>query len=296
MEEAEWLTSNNPQEMLTCFQNTLGLKAQFPRPSDRKLRLFGVACCRRVWHLFGEPGRRAVEVAERHADDQATLTEVMTACKTAIDTAGWVDPSDAAGRRPYSAASRNMFLAVWPVSHPDILPRDTLAFIHNTVPGSANLLREILGNPFQPAIPIWELMSWRTPTVLALSQAAYEERVSRRCATCGGSGKIVVPDPPGVHTSFRANTIPCKYCKKGRIEDGALDNDRLAVLADALEEAGCQDEAILRHLRGQERCINLLLEKFSEKECELCHRTGWMPLRGHHVRGCHVLDTILGKE
>jgi hypothetical protein len=44
--------------------------------------------------------------------------------------------------------------------------------------------------------------------------------------------------------------------------------DRLAVLADALEEAGCADADILSHLRGP----------------------------GPHVRGCWVVDLLLGKE
>lgn len=54
--------------------------------------------------------------------------------------------------------------------------------------------------------------------------------------------------------------------------------DRMPILADAMEEAWCQDEAILRHCRGEEPV------------------KGWRPLRGPHVRGCHVLDLILGKE
>ena len=44
--------------------------------------------------------------------------------------------------------------------------------------------------------------------------------------------------------------------------------DRLPILADALEEAGCTDATILDHLRGP----------------------------GPHVRGCWVLDLLLGKE
>ncbi|HYV39293.1 MAG TPA: hypothetical protein VE988_26630 [Gemmataceae bacterium] len=44
--------------------------------------------------------------------------------------------------------------------------------------------------------------------------------------------------------------------------------DRLPVLADALEEAGCQDEDMLNH----------------------CRRPGV------HVKGCWVFDLVLGKE
>ena len=49
---------------------------------------------------------------------------------------------------------------------------------------------------------------------------------------------------------------------------GTLDPDRLAVLADALEDAGCSDAAILEHLRGP----------------------------GPHVRGFWPLDLVLGKQ
>jgi hypothetical protein len=44
--------------------------------------------------------------------------------------------------------------------------------------------------------------------------------------------------------------------------------DRLPILADALEEAGCTDAAILEHCRGP----------------------------GPHVRGCWVVDLLLGKS
>jgi hypothetical protein len=71
--------------------------------------------------------------------------------------------------------------------------------------------------------------AWRTPTVAGLATAAYEER-----------------------------TLPA----------GTLDPDRLAVLADALEETGCDNTDILSHLRGP----------------------------GPHVRGCWVVDLLLGKE
>jgi hypothetical protein len=49
------------------------------------------------------------------------------------------------------------------------------------------------------------------------------------------------------------------------LHSGHLDNARLAVLSDALEEAGC-DDAILSHLRSP----------------------------GPHVRGCWAVDLCLG--
>jgi hypothetical protein len=49
---------------------------------------------------------------------------------------------------------------------------------------------------------------------------------------------------------------------------GELDPVCLAILADALEEAGCTDPSILGHLRSP----------------------------GPHVRGCWALDLVLGKK
>jgi hypothetical protein len=103
----------------------------------------------------------------------------------------------------------------------------------------AALLPEIFGNPFRPLPPKrgkkkWEqmwrsLLAWNDGTVVRLAQAAYDE---------------------------------------GHLPEGTLDNNRLAVLADALEEAGCTSEDILGHLRGP----------------------------GPHVRGCWPVDLCLGKS
>ena len=71
--------------------------------------------------------------------------------------------------------------------------------------------------------------SWLTPAVILLAQAAYGHR-----------------DLPSGH----------------------LGPQRLAVLADALEDAGCADADLLGHLRGP----------------------------GHHVRGCWAVDLLLGKR
>jgi hypothetical protein len=90
------------------------------------------------------------------------------------------------------------------------------------------LLREVF-NPFLPAHIPSHWLSWNHGAVVRISQAAYDNRI-----------------------------LPA----------GTLDNARLAVLADALEEAGCNDEQILTHLRcGSE-----------------------------HYRGCWVIDLLLGKS
>lgn len=105
-----------------------------------------------------------------------------------------------------------------------------------------------------PACPV-------TPTVLALAQSAYDDRLS----------------------------------------DGLLDGDRLMVLADALEESGCTDAAILDHLRETTRrvycdgkrtnrgyCVGAL--------CPQCGGNGYRMEKVVHARGCHVLDAIMGRS
>src|SRR5262245_56335265 len=70
MTEAKWFESAEPQSMLECLK----VKA-----SDRKLRLFAVACGRRVWHLLTDMGKENLLCAERFADGNATPVELKSA-------------------------------------------------------------------------------------------------------------------------------------------------------------------------------------------------------------------------
>src|SRR5262245_9447743 len=74
MDEAGWQACEDPDQMLKL----LGKKY-----SPRKLRLFAVACCRTVWHMLGDTGHRAVEVAESFAEGQVNRQELDEAGEAA---------------------------------------------------------------------------------------------------------------------------------------------------------------------------------------------------------------------
>src|SRR5262245_12959799 len=77
MTEAEWLGCDDPARMILF----LG-----PRLSVRKLRLFGCACCRRLWHLLpDERSRAAIKAAERHADGDEDAGALLVARAGAHD-------------------------------------------------------------------------------------------------------------------------------------------------------------------------------------------------------------------
>jgi hypothetical protein len=85
-----------------------------------------------------------------------------------------------------------------------------------------------------------------------------------------------------------------------------LDPQRLAVLADALEEAGCIDEPLLRHCRGYERCARCGGTGQCASDwgyypppmvkCPDCAGGGWRKLGAPHVRGCWAVKLILGRN
>ncbi len=239
MTEAEWLACADPQPMLEHLRGKAG---------DRKLRLFACGCCRRIGGLLPMPF--VLDIAERFADGLTDEDELAAARRAAQR----VFP-----RPPNQDTSQVPRLTGWQVmaglsAHhalsPDAAPAtpeaaraaaaasgeqgraEGLSASDQRVVGEraaqADLLRDIFGNPWRPATVPASVLAWNGGTVRRLAEAAYAER---------------------------------------QMPAGTLNAARLAVLADALEDAGRAEEAILAHLRGP----------------------------GPHVRGCWAVDLLLGK-
>ncbi len=277
MTESEWLGSADPAAMLHCLevQSVRGhIDGIIGKVSDRKLRLFACAC-RRLTSLPWDGASSGWQYMEDHPEESVRNSDNPLAEVPALDHASLFLSDTALGHKLDAAQL-------------------------------ATLLRDIVGSPFRQAtvpheswrdprnkvIADWKLderpVVWPsqiTPTVLALAQQAYDER-GRECKRCcGWSAKA--PEPDRKHM--------CGECRgTGRIDDGTLNPQRLMVLSDALEEAGCTDQLIMRHLRGWEPCPNHTIA--DPRACDLCNDNGWIPLRGPHVRGCWSVDLILGKE
>jgi hypothetical protein len=150
MTEAEWLACANPDVMLDYLEKST---------SERKLRLYGCACCWRIVQLLtDERSRAALEIAQRFADGLASLEELAEAHQAAVATiwtcagtardiaqaAAWVsaphawDAADATGR----VSAKVLAVAA---DDPELLDIERSE--------QARLLREIIGNPFAAPSP-----------------------------------------------------------------------------------------------------------------------------------------------
>ncbi|HZU36203.1 MAG TPA: hypothetical protein VFA18_09855 [Gemmataceae bacterium] len=131
MTEADWASSDAPEAMLRSLLGVSStrerLRAWLPwpahraaqqrpqRPSERKLRLYGCACCRAIWELLrNEKSRQAVETSERYADGEADMEALNAAGAEAWLVADGLVPT--AAREIITVAGGGGFMVgkVWP--------------------------------------------------------------------------------------------------------------------------------------------------------------------------------------
>lgn len=178
MTESEWLDCDDPHAMLRFLEG---------RASDRKLRLFAVARCRRLWHLMREtPSRQAVLTAERFADGLATRQELEDAQEEAVDAGREGD-----GRGPVACCHLRPD-GSYPVEAAQYVAGEMIDVMDTRqelsdeewqaeLRAEAEVLKDIFGNTFRPNVidP-----AWLSPSVVALARTIYEERASTACPSC----------------------------------------------------------------------------------------------------------------
>jgi hypothetical protein len=257
MTEAEWLAWKHPQPMLRFLLGTNDPRVQdveaFPdcKGSGRKMRLFACACYHRIRRLLPNPlARVAVEVAEQVADGVVPAQELghFTAClRRSLDALeGRWRASRGAERRailPTHEALALGLVALW-----EEAPKAAYY-------ASSNAYLAFAGISHPGAVP--------SDPRFAFSQAAEEKSQADilRCIF----GHLFRP-PTIVPAVPVWNDGTARKLAQSIYEERAF--DRLPILADALEDAGCTDAAILEHCRGP----------------------------GPHVRGCWAVDLLLGKS
>jgi hypothetical protein len=205
MNEDEWLNGADVTELLTFLKG---------RCSDRKLRLFAVACCQRIWGLLQrEDAKELILTAERHADGLVSRN-AMRAARRVYD--GVVSPQGFVALTASSAArttveERATQAAILTAVHVGeaVVYADPNVVISGAAIASAcatliPMLRDILGNPFRPVTVDAAWLARNDGAVSRIAQAIYD--------------------------------------------DSAF--DQLPILADALEDSGCTDDVILAHLRS----------------------------------------------
>jgi hypothetical protein len=258
MTESEWQTCADPGPMLAFLRRGA---------SERKLRLFAVACSRRMVHLVtDDSGRRAITLAERFADrrvpeqDCAELRQHIQELK-----------EDRVVEREFFGT-----LLLYAVQG-GIAQAEGLL---NAVTRAAKHVAEVIGSDewhrvLQQASPRAPTAGgrvaeggWSPQRQREADKACREVNVRERHVQAALIREIFGNPfrPPAVDPAWlrwNDGTVP----RLARVIYDERSFETLPVLADALEDAGCTDVALLQHCRSG----------------------------AVHVRGCWAVDAILGK-
>ncbi|VTR93498.1 Uncharacterized protein OS=Sorangium cellulosum (strain So ce56) GN=sce5710 PE=4 SV=1 [Gemmata massiliana] len=240
MKKAEWPTCQKPKDMLYAL-----LKA---KRSGRKFRLFACACCRSVWHLLSDSrNRQGVETAEALADGFVTDLQALERYNAAAAVY-----SEVAAPSRFDAGLEAAQAA-------------QVTLLDYEAPQNAQRHASIASYHTVTATSLTEIQTYSEDTIPDYNaRASVELRENGIQATwlrCifGNPFRPVTPSPLW-HTSTTVALASQMYESR--------DFSAMPILADALQDAGCNNEDVLSHCRGP----------------------------GPHVRGCWVVDLVLGKK
>jgi len=234
MTENEWQTCEGPARMVAFVAG---------RGRARKPRLFASACCLRHDHWVEEtPAAEALEVALAFADGRASTEQLGSAARAA-------------------SASANHFYATY---------RETGQlepyFAHVAASACEKAAAERLPELLRAAVYAAQVHAYSMCESLDISDRWREYR-AREAADQAAVARDIFGNPfrpvtltPAWRTGTAIALAQAMYDSR--------DFGAMPILADALQDAGCTNDAMLDHCRGQ----------------------------GPHVRGCWVVDLVLGKD
>jgi hypothetical protein len=242
MTEAEWLTREDRNELLEYLQ---------ARAYDRELRLFACACCRRIWkHLKKKASRVVVEISEQFAAGLVTGERLNEAAQKAWDAFGmvqWSAESDLETNPARAVLGLQLDLNVTRAADESSA----------TIAAAARereykrRQRKRVGDQPEP---------WEQYDPIYRAAEVVEQTIQTNLL------RDIVPNPfrPVTFDPLWRTTVAVALARQ--MYD-SRDFSVMPILADALQDAGCDSDDILNHCRGN----------------------------GPHVRGCWVVDLVLGK-
>jgi hypothetical protein len=203
-------------------------------PDDRKFRLLAVAALRAVWdHILDPRSRAAIDMSEDYADDPSRIAR--DTYEDALRVAGEAEEAERSGHAR-DELHRQVSLAAFQVA---ALPMRNLSIPAYWV--------EIVTSLESSAIP------GRLPTeARRLHLSLFHDVIENPFRP--------VPFDPAWRTTTTIGLAERMYESR--------DFGAMPILADALEDAGCDSADALAHCRGA----------------------------GPHVRGCWAVDLVLGKS
>ncbi|WP_238602581.1 hypothetical protein [Fimbriiglobus ruber] len=228
MTETEWLTNADSNQFEDFLRGTV---------SYRKLRLFAVACFRPFSHLCTDVrSQNALRTSEEYADGMVELYALISAHLYATDV---LDNVPAPASDTYHYAVDAAYFAVQ-LARPSLLFRDGEVDID---PIDVFRLTDGISYLSGHAKNNFGIDATFDKAVLQKGIAIEKERQCRllRDIFCNPFRPVAIE--PEWSTSTVVSLAEGIYAEKAF--------DRLPILADALQDAGCDNENILSHCRGE---------------------------------------------